>query len=72
MKTICKVIWDKTIDHKSCGTILEGAPHEKCGECAKVKINAFQFQVTFVSRWKSSIKKGEVDFYQGVEGKGLP
>jgi hypothetical protein len=41
MKTICKVIWDKTIDHKSCGTILEGAPHEKCGECAKVKINAF-------------------------------
>jgi hypothetical protein len=33
---------------------------KRCGEQAKVEINAFQFKVIYVSKWKSLIKGGKL------------
>jgi hypothetical protein len=43
--------------HKSSYTIPEGPLEERCGEEAKVHINASQFKITSISWWKSSTKR---------------
>jgi hypothetical protein len=44
--------------HKSSYTIPKKLPNERCGECAKTKINVFWFKATFVFGRRSMLANG--------------
>jgi len=51
--------------HSNPYIVPKGPSKERRGEQAKVEINAFQFKVTYVSRWKSLIKEGKLTLANG-------
>jgi len=61
-KQLAKSYETKQYQKKLIHTILKGLLNERHDECAKVKINASQTKITFMSRWKSLTKVGRLTF----------
>jgi hypothetical protein len=57
---------------KSSYTIPKGPSKERRGEQTKIKINASQSKITFVSRWKSLTKGGKSTLAYGWRRQRTP
>ncbi len=71
LKPLVKSLGTKQ-SHKSSYTILEGPSEERCDERTKIETNVFWSKVTFVLRWKSSMKGGKSTSASGWRRRRTP